>query len=326
MKQGRIPAQCVESCSRQDTLSRSINARDGEIIYQNDISQPSCTSSPGKINYRTLAVNYCNHVANSPKLFIIPPDHKPRAKIVQETHKKLTEAYSKPKISLKSMQFHDRSGNRVKSQRREAAIALLQVMNYYQDDATGRVGRSLDNGAFRDMSVVKLAEKAGIAVRRAKRALRDIIRAGYIRVSRQFIRIDVTGEIKGLPSIRSFLPKFFIDLDMKGALWTKWFSQRGWAQERSDKKISKEQRKKFPAMLGLMKHTLATMGNKAKSSSNKMMGIVKGVPSEENEKTRTARIHHQQKLGRRAVELFKLDPSKSIGEYLILLRADNPFK
>lgn len=314
MSEGRIPAQCGVACEASTALSSDKFLEVAEIIHQTDVSQPP------------LASNFCNHIPNVPKLFIIPSEHKPRAKVVQETHKLLNKAYSVPKHSLRTLQFHDESGRRVRSQRREAAIALLQVMNYYQDDATGRIGRQLNDGTFRDMTIKKMADYAGLALRRAKRAMEDIVRSGYLAVTRQFVRVLETGEVKALPSIRSFLPKFFTDLEVKGSMWVKWFSQRGWAKERADKKVNKSERKKARAMMGLVKETIGALGASAKNGAKRFLGAVRSVPSVESESSKIARIQHEQNLGRKAVELFNLDPSKTIGEYLLELRKAYPPK
>lgn len=314
MREVRKPAQRAEALGGRSTLSSVESVKNGEIIHQSDVSQPP------------LSPNYCNHVPFAPKLFVIPSNHKPRAKIVQETDKRLAAAYTKPKGSLRSLQFHDESGHRVKSQRREAAIALLQVMNYYQDDSTGRIGRLQDNGGFRDLTLKKLAQYAGLKLRRAIRAMKDIVRSGYLKVIKQFIRNPDTGEVKGLPSIRSFLPKFFTDLDVAGSLWTKWFTQRGWANERAAKKISKQDRKKSRAMLGLLKETIGNLGTTAKTGARKIMGIVSSVTPVESEKKRNERIEHDRKLNKKALELFNLDSSKSPSEYLRALREAHPFK
>lgn len=311
MGTGRKPAQCAPALQSNSALSSNKLLEVAKIIPQESVSQ------------LVFAANYCNHSPSAPKLFIIPSNHKPRAKIVQETDKKLASAYAKPKTSLKTLQFRDESGHQVRSQRREAAIALLQVMNYYQDDATGRIGRSVDGGGFRDMSLKSLAEKAGIAIRRAIRALKDITRAGYLKVTKQFIRNPETGEVKGLPSIRTFKAKLFTDLDVKGDVWTKWFTQRGWAQQRADKKVSKQQKKKARAMFGLVKDQLSSMGKKA---GNKILGIISSVTPVESEKTRQARIDRERNLYRKALDLFNLDPSKSPSEYYAALKSDNPPK
>ncbi len=308
----RIPAQCAEAFPGNHALSR-INLNNGRII------------TPVLENTPVFPQNFCDHSQKNPKLFLVPSNHKPRAKIVQETDKKLVKAYAKPKLSLKTLQFHDASGHKVKSQRREAAVTLLQVMNYYQDDSTGRIGRSVANGTFGDYSLKMLASKAGLQIRRAKRAMKDIVRAGYLKVIKQWFKDPETGVIKGLPSIRSFLPKFFIDLDVKGGIWEKWFTQRGWAKAREDKKLSKEDRKRSRAMMGLIKDSLGGMATNAKKGVKRIMGIVKGVPPVLSKKQTEAHAAHEKMLISKTLELFNLYPDRSISEYYKALKEAHPF-
>lgn len=303
MREGRKPVLGDDAFDGALTQNSYTNAISGEIIHSVGVSQPS------------LHVKYSNHVPLVPKLFVIPSKDKPRAKVVQETDKRLQSAYVKPKSSLKTLQFHDESGNQVRSERREAAISLLQVMNYYQDDVTGRVGRLQDNGTFRDISLSRLAKHAGIQLKRATRAMTDIVRSGYIKVIKQFVRNDDTGQVKGLPSIRSFLPKFFIDLDVKGEVWTKWFQQRGWAKEREDKKVTKQERKKSKAMMGFIKEGLNNLGSSAKNGVKKVLGNLLSVPTVPNQKEREDLAQKTQNLTRKALDMFNLDPSRSISEH-----------
>jgi hypothetical protein len=313
MREGRKPAQGVEGFDGANTLSSYTNTLGGENIQQNAVSQ------------LLTHVNCCNHIPFVPKLFVIPSKNKPRAKVVQETDKRLHSAYAKPKTSLKTLQFHDESGNQVRSERREAAIALLQVMNYYQDDSTGRVGRLQDNGSFHDLSLSKLAKHAGIQLKRAKRAMVDIVRSGYIKVIKQFVR-NSEGQVKGLPSIRSFLPKFFIDLDVKGEMWTKWFQQRGWAKERSEKKVTKQDRKKSRAMMGLIKENLGNFGTVAKNGVKKVLGNLLSVPTVPSQAERDLSIQYKQNMTRKALDMFNLDPSRTISEYYKNLIETHPLK
>lgn len=303
MREVRKPAQNAVALGRATLLSSPCNIHASKVIQPKSACQPLRTQ------------NYCDHVPCSPKLFVIPPDHKPRAKIVQETDKKLRDAYRKPKSSLKTLQFHDESGHQVKSQRREACIALLQAMNHYQDDSTGRIGRSMGDGTFRDINLGKISKYAGLNVRRAKRALGDIKRSGYMKITRQYAQDEETGKYHGLPSIRSFLPKFFTDLCVKGGIWIKWFRQRGWAKEREQKKISKEDRHKARAMIGLINTGIKKFG-----------AIVKGVPSVKSNKEMDSHVQHEQKLIRNALELFSRDPATSITDHLRALKEKYPHK
>jgi hypothetical protein len=68
------------------------------------------------------------------------------------------------------------------------------------------------------------------------------------------------------------------------------------------------------------------VGGATKKGAKKIMGLVTGVPKEESPKRKEARIAHQQKIGRKALDLFNLDPSKSISEYYRSLQESDPFK
>lgn len=310
MREGRKPAQCVNTLEGVSTKSSYIN-EDRETIHQTDVEN------------QLFVRNFCNHEPLAPKLFVIPANQKPRAKIVQETHAKLQSAYHKPKSSLKTLQFHDLTGYRVKSQRREAAMALLQVMNHYQDDSSGQIGRLQASGTFHSLSLSKLAYHAGIQYKRAKRAMSDIIRAGYMKVIKQFVRCKDTGVVKGLPSLRSFLPKFYIDLDVDGAIWTKWYSQRSWAKERNQKKMTKSDRKKSQAMIGFIKDSLTGMGAAVKKGAGKMLGKILTVPSVKNAESLVA---YRREMTKKAIDMYRKEPSRSISDYYKALIEAYPFK
>lgn len=295
MSLGRIPAQGAVSLTGDHTLSSSHESTQAQSIHPNGESQ------------QLPWANYCNHLPLKPRFFTAPAEHKPRAKTIAEIIKRLCDAYFKPQKKLSALQNHLDTGNQVKSAAREAAIKVLQVMAYYVDDATGRIGRRLQDGTWKDLSIKKIASYANIRLKRAKRAMKAIAKAGYIKVTRQWTRGE-DGRYIGLPSVREFLPKFFMDLDIKGDIWQKWFHNKEWKKQQEFKRQSKQDKRKGRAALGLIRETMKGMG--------KMLnGIIKGVPKPESEAKREARIAHLQKIGRKAVELFNLDPSKSISEW-----------
>jgi hypothetical protein len=263
MRQGRIPAQGVECLTGDHTLSSTNCITQAQSIHPDSESQ--------QLPWH----NYCCHLPLQPTFFTIPVEHKPRALTIVEIIKRLSTAYFNPQKQLPALQNHLDTGNQVKSARREAAITLLQVMAYYVDDATGRIGRRLQDGTWRDLTIKKLAAYAKIRFKRAKRAMHDIMKAGYIKVTRQWMRDD-KGRYKGLPSVRTFLPKLFIDLDVKGELWTKWFWNMEYKKEQEFKKQTKAQKRKARATLGLINQTLK---NGMKKVSDGFKTLVKGIPS-----------------------------------------------
>ncbi|HJY22915.1 MAG TPA: hypothetical protein VJ279_08530 [Hanamia sp.] len=225
---------------------------------------------------------------------------------------------------LATIQFHYQTGYRVKSQRREAILRLLQVMVYYMDDATGRVGRLLDNGLYEYYTMKKLAKFAGLKFKRAKRAMKAIVRAGYIKVTRQYKMDEETGKYEGRGSRREFLPKFFIDLDISGDLWTKWFSQKNWKREREEKKRTKQDIRRAWSAIGFLKESIGHSIDRAKKPIKRIVGIVKGIPLEDPFPVKEAKIAHEKNLIAKALNLFNLDPSKSVREYLQELKALHP--
>lgn len=303
MGQLRIAAQRASSLVSGDTLSSAINGTVADIMHDDAHSQQPFP-------------NYCRHLPAYPEFFKMPGNHKPRAKIIQEAITRLMDAYFKPKKQLTALQMHTQTtGNQVKSQRRNAAIAILQAMLYYIDDATGRVGRRVDNGGFNDLSIRKLADYAGLRLKRAKRAMADIVKAGYIKVTRQYIRAE-NGDIFALPSIREVTPKLFVELDIKGDLWTKWFSNKIWKKEQLEKKGIKTDKRKARAMMGLINEGLSRTGKKA---MNGFKGIVKRVTGE-----KAVDVSREKDLIASALEMHKLDPSKPLSEYLKELRILRP--
>lgn len=306
MRAGISPALTIANLRWENNGQGGRHKTDADSMHQHvHCQQPSVS-------------NICDHIRTLPNFFSIPESHKRRSLIIQEVDKKLQDAYFKPQKDLNSLQNHlETTGNQVKSQAREAAISLLKVMNYYQDDATGRVGRRMDDGKFKDMSLSRLAQLAGIQLKRAKRAMKLIIRAGYMQVVRQWYRA-ANGDIFALPSLRKFLPKFFTDLDIKGSVWQKLFSLREYKQQRDAKKETKQNRKQARAALGLITETLKEKGKKLTGTFG---GMVKKITGQ---KSNPAEIEHKRQLTQKALEMFNRDPSRSPTEYLKLLQSQYP--
>lgn len=302
MSEVRTPTH-REILSGFNTVSRSNPREDAQIIAQNNACQTLST------------INFFGHDRFNPNLFIIPSNNKKRAFVVQEAHEKIKSSYYKPKKSLKSLNFHDTSNRQVRSERRECSIALLQYFNYAQDDKTGRIGYQWGNAAFRDIDVKTIAQKLSMCVTRVKRGIKDLVKAGYLKVTRQFKR-DENGEIYALPSMKYLLPKFYTDLDIKGSIWTKIFSQREWARKRDEKKAQKTNQKKQRAMMGLIKEQMSNTAEK----------IIRKLPRFVSDDEAAQSQAYQQMLCTKALDLHKIDPSKSVSEYYAALRDKYPPK
>lgn len=292
-----MPAQNIYSLADGDILSSFEQ-------HETDTSYPSRECQP------LPWANYCPHLPEKPKFFVIPEIHKNRAPIVKEIVRRLSDAYFKPSKSLKSLQVNIISGSQIKSPRREAEISLLQVMAYYMDDATGRVGRRLGDGTFQDLSIKKLATYAKLRFKRAKRAMKEIVKAGYLKVTRQYTRNE-NGEYKGLASMRVFLPRFFIDLQVNGKLWVNWFTHKKWAQARSLKKQTKQETKKARAIVGLINETIKAGVHAGMNGINALVQKTLKITA-----PNPATPEHNKRLSQAASKLFENDSSRSLTDYL----------
>jgi hypothetical protein len=149
--------------------------------------------------------NKCGHDPLNPRFYLRPLEHKPRPSVLERTLTVLQDAYFLPEKFLKALNF---KGRQKRSCRREAIIAVSQVMVHYMDLATFEVGYFAGNKFIR-IDLDRIVELSGLTYSRAKRALKDLVKAGYLKVTRQFV-----GE-RSITSIREILFKFFVDLKIR---------------------------------------------------------------------------------------------------------------
>jgi hypothetical protein len=135
---------------------------------------------------------------------------------------------------------------------------------HYLDLETLELGFYSDSGSFIRLDVDYIARHAKIAPIRAKRALRDIIQAGYLESTKQYKR-DQDERFIGLPSIRKISPSLFIDLKIDHF---KFFNARENKRKRNEKKLVKHARKMFH---GIIK----SVTDISKKASNKHNSIIK---------------------------------------------------
>jgi hypothetical protein len=235
--------------------------------------------------------NRCGHAPDAPRFFNRPDRHKPRPSILENAIEKLKDVYRRPKKffgRLATFHPHDRQK---RSERREALASVSQVLLHYLELSTLRVGFYADPNKFIPLDLHYIAKKAGISVTRAKRAIADLAKAGYIKVSRQFNKKD-DGTFKGLPSIREIAVQFFIDL---GIDVQKLFFTREWKRKKEEKA-------------------------QAKSTAKKLGGLIKAVTSFGGRVMSSAkRTQHQaidRDLSQQALELHRLNPGRTPSDYL----------
>jgi hypothetical protein len=143
--------------------------------------------------------NKCGHDPLNPRFYLRPLEHKPRPSVLERTLTVLQDAYFLPEKFLKALNVKRQK----RSCRREAIVSVCQVMVHYLDLTTLEVGFFTNKGKFIRLDLHYIAKLAGLTFSRAKRALKDLVKAGYLKVTRQE---------KGEVSIREILFTFFRDL------------------------------------------------------------------------------------------------------------------
>lgn len=185
--------------------------------------------------------NKCGHNRLSPQTFIPPQEHKARWDILRKTSHNLSLMYFSPAKWLKDLQLLNNSLRQKRSERREAIMLVSQTIVHYTDLVDLHVGIPQADGSFKALTIAFLAKRAGMGLKRTKRALSDLKRAGYLKVTlRSKRRAD--GSIKGLAAIREVAFKFFKHLGIAYQLLRKRQEQ---AKSRFFEKFSRYQFEKF---------------------------------------------------------------------------------
>ena len=177
--------------------------------------------------------NWCGHAPLSPRFFQKPEQHKERPKIITWAMDAWNRFYVLPQSYFKELRFNRKSRRQQRSESREAVSSISQVLLHYTELASLRVGIPQASTGFRSLTIEFLAEKAGIGLKRAQRAIKLLVRSGYLKMIERF---DLKEErFIGLAAVKSLTPAFFkacgINLQALSA-------QRGLARKRLNKKRS----------------------------------------------------------------------------------------
>lgn len=164
--------------------------------------------------------NRCGHRAKSPRLY--QPEQRSVISILEIAQNNCETFYHKYDRSsyLDSLILSRTSARKIRSEGRERTLVILQILLQYCDLASLRVGVPNKDGAFWSPSLRWLAEKAGfrqkgdpesLGIKRAWRAIKDLVDAGYLEVHQRFLRLE--GEhYKGLAAIKKISKKLFLEL------------------------------------------------------------------------------------------------------------------
>jgi hypothetical protein len=248
-----------------------------------------------KIQEPIILGNRCGHVPNDPRFYLRPENSKTRPSILENAIERLKDVYRRPKKFFRKLATFHPHNRQKRSERREAIASISQVLLNYLELSTLRVGFYAET-KFINLDLEYIAKKAGLNFIRGKRAIADLVKAGYIKVSRQFDKKE-DGTFKGKPSIREISVQFFIDL---GIDVQKLFYTREWKRKKQEKLFQKKAQKKMRDMM----QAVASFGKRITPKNTR----------------RTISQKAEKDLIAKALELHKINPERSPSEYLQELR------
>ena len=174
--------------------------------------------------------NRCGHIPTAPRFFRPPETHAPHPRILVRLQEAI-EAYFNDPTCLPTLNSANGSPRNQRSERRESSLAFLGTLIHYLDLASLRIGLPKEDGGFLGLSMEFLAERAGLGLRRAERACRDLVAAGILTISH---RVEATAEggYRGLPAIREITTALF-----------KIFGLEKWLQHEREKAAKRQKRR-----------------------------------------------------------------------------------
>lgn len=181
--------------------------------------------------------NNCGHRPETPRWFD-PPLRHTRPKIITKIISEIRRYYCDPASTIPSLNLANGSDRQQRSERREACLSVLGCLLHYLDLATLRVGIPQTDSLFQGISMPFIAEKSGLTLKRAERAIRDLVRAGLITVHPLCEKISDT-VYKGYAAIRTISSKLFTLFGLSGRLRY----EREKASDRLKKRARKEEAK-----------------------------------------------------------------------------------
>jgi hypothetical protein len=113
-----------------------------------------------------------------------------------------------PADCLPSLNVANGKPRQQRRDRRVACVQLLRAHIKYLDLPSLRVGIPQGDGNFMSVTLRFLARHAGIGLRRAERAMRDLQSAGLVR-SQSRCELGEAGQYRGLASLRQLPPALF---------------------------------------------------------------------------------------------------------------------
>ncbi|HHV7521264.1 TPA: hypothetical protein ACUNF5_002747 [Burkholderia orbicola] len=131
-----------------------------------------------------------------------------RPRILTEMQNRLDAYLDDPDQHLPTLTAANGSDRQQRLERRVACVQLLRAMLKYLDLASLRVGIPQRDGGFMSLTMPFLAKHACLPVRRAERAMRDLLRAGLVTAQQRAEKSE-GGGYRGLASLRQLPAALF---------------------------------------------------------------------------------------------------------------------
>jgi hypothetical protein len=193
--------------------------------------------------------NRCGHDPQCPRWFEPPARHRERPGILRKLIDKARAYYTDPASTLPSLNLANGSERQQRSERREACLAVLSVLIHYLDLVTLRVGVPQGRETFCGLTMERVAALADIGLRRAERAIADLVAAGLVGVHPIAIE-TAPGQFVGRAAIRTVSPALFAA-----------FGLGRWLRHERDKASARRRKQEKKAhVAGLAKIALTVRG------------------------------------------------------------------
>jgi len=128
--------------------------------------------------------------------------------VLRKLIERIRDYYNSPQKTLPVLNAVNASDRQQRSERREACVGLLACLLHYTDLVTLRVGIPQGDGAFQGLTMEFLAETSGLGLRRAERAIHDLVAAGIVSIHPVAQRLEDCA-YKGFAAIRAISRSLF---------------------------------------------------------------------------------------------------------------------
>lgn len=206
--------------------------------------------------------NNCNHNPANPSWFE-PPENHTRPKIITQLIDNIQQYYFDPVSTIPSLNFANNSDRQQRSERREACISVLGCLVHYLDLATLRVGIPQADQSFQGISMMFIAERCGLTLKRTERAVKDLVKSGLLTVHPLCEKLE-DATYKGYAAIRTINKKLFSLFGLGERL--------KFEREKASARVRKKQRKaelKNKAKIELLGQSTKQILNSSKRSDAK---------------------------------------------------------